>query len=70
MKKFLEKHSTKVKVLLIIEACLIPFEVTLFYQRRNFVDLGILISAILLIAFTAPIYNIIKKQSDTKKGIE
>lgn len=69
MKDFLKKYKVPIIIVIIIEICLIPFEVLLFYQNRDFVDLGMLISAILLIIVVVPIYNLIKRNTKMEKEI-
>ena len=74
MKQFLSKYRVAITIAIIIEVCLIPFQVLLFYQNREFVDLGMLISAILLIIVVVPIYNLVKRntkmEKDIKKAVE
>lgn len=69
MKDFFKKYKVPIIIVIIIEICLIPFEVLLFYQNRDFVDLGMLISAILLIIVVVPIYNLIKRNTKMEKEI-
>ncbi len=67
MKNFLQKHGQLVKTIIFVEICLLPTEFTLFYENRNFIDLGLLITAVLFVIFVIPIYNAIGKYLENLK---
>ncbi|MBM7453388.1 hypothetical protein JN09_000714 [Acholeplasma morum] len=48
-----QKHIYFIVLYLVI--CLLPTIFTLFYQGREFVDLGLLITTILIVIFVLPI---------------
>ncbi len=70
MKKFIKKHRVLLTILLYAEIAFLPTEILLFYRNREFVDIGMLLTSFLIIIFTVPVYNIVKKYSDEKKGLE
>lgn len=47
--------------------CVLPTLVTLFYKKRHFVDLGLLLTAILFVIFIIPIYQARKRIIESKK---
>jgi hypothetical protein len=66
MKEFYKKNKYLVQIILLLTISLFPTIFTLFYKKRLFVDLGLLITSILLIILTIPIYTLIKKGNKDK----
>lgn len=69
MKNFFNKYKNIIIILIYVEIALLPTQILLFYKDREFVDIGMLISAVLLVIFTVPVYNLVKRQSDKNKGL-
>ena len=70
MKNFFKKYKSLLLILLYIEISFLPTQILFFYRNREFLDIGMLLTSILVIAFTAPVYNVVKKYSNDKKGLE
>lgn len=67
MKDFFTRNKNLLLMFLILELCLLPAEILLFYKNREFVDIGLLLTAIFLIAFVIPMYNLLLKHNESKK---
>lgn len=67
MKDFLKKNRTLITIIIMIEICLLPTEIFLFYKQREFIDLGLLLTSILFVIFTVPIYNLVRKYNKEKE---
>jgi uncharacterized membrane protein (DUF373 family) len=68
MKDFLKKHGQLILAIAFIEICLLPTEFTLFYDNRAFIDLGLLLTAVLFVIFIIPIYNAIGRYLEARKS--
>jgi hypothetical protein len=69
MKDFVARNKYILYIVLILELCLIPTQITLFYSNREFIDLGLLFTAIGIIICAIPIYNLNKKNKELKKEL-
>jgi len=54
-KQFWAHYGSLTKMVLLIVLCILPTVVLLFYQNREFIDIGLLLTSILFVAFILPI---------------
>jgi len=67
MKKFFVTYKLLIEIAVITLICLLPTLILVFYKNREFVDIGLLSTAILFVIFVLPIYNRATKYSKSKK---
>ncbi|MFA6800891.1 MAG: hypothetical protein WCR19_02140 [Acholeplasmataceae bacterium] len=67
MKKFIARNKYMLYLFIILEVGLLPAEILFFYKNREFIDLGLLISAILIIALSIPMFNMNRKHKEARK---
>jgi hypothetical protein len=67
MKNFFETYRLLIEIAVIVTICLLPTLILVFYKNREFVDLGLLSTAILFVIFVLPIYNRGTKYAKSKK---
>ncbi len=70
MKKFVSRNKYLLIIFLVLEVCLLPTEILLFYSNREFIDLGLLLTAITIIICAIPMYNLNHKHQELKKALE
>lgn len=67
MKNFFEKYRLLIMLFALVLLCLLPTLILAFYKNREFVDIGLLATAILFVIFVLPIYNMGTKYAKIKK---
>jgi hypothetical protein len=70
MNNFLSRNKYLIFLFLVLELCLLPTEILLFYSNREFVDFGLLFTAIAIIIMSIPMYNLNYKHKEAKKAYE
>ena len=68
MNNFFVRNKYMLFLLLVLEICFLPTEILIFYSNREFVDLGLLITAIAIIVMAIPMYNLNRKHQEVKKA--
>jgi hypothetical protein len=69
MKKFFVTYRLLIEIAIITLICLLPTLILVLYKNREFVDIGLLSTAILFVIFVLPIYNRGTKYSKSKKKV-
>lgn len=67
MKNFLKTNKDLILAISYIVIALIPTIITAFVKGRIYVDLGLLLTAILTIIFIVPIVNAFKRNANKSK---
>ncbi|VEU83165.1 hypothetical protein [Acholeplasma hippikon] len=67
MKNFLKAKKDLILAISLIVIALLPTFITLFVKGRTLVDLGLLLTAILVIALILPIVNALKRNANKSK---
>ncbi len=68
-KQFWAHYGSLTKMILLIVLCILPTVVLLFYQNRAFIDIGLLLTSILFVAFILPINKQRKKFLENRKKV-
>lgn len=68
-KQFWAHYGSLTKMILLIVLCIFPTVVLLFYQNRAFIDIGLLLTSILFVAFILPINKQRKKFLENRKKV-
>lgn len=64
---FFKKYLQPILISIILLICIFPTIFLAFYKNREFVDIGLLSTAILLVIFVLPMYNMAINYSKAKK---
>lgn len=67
MMDFFKKYRQPILITIILLICLFPTLFFAFYKNREFVDIGLLSTSILMVIFVLPMYNMAVKYSKAKK---
>ena len=70
MKNFFQKYRLLIMIFVVVLICLLPTLILAFYKNREFIDIGLLATAILFVIFVLPIYNMGTEYAKIKKERE